>query len=109
MSQWSTSRRISPEPPLSFNSGRDIPLKTSGVADLGRLDYANISNKLTGHRLWVGTRYYIGRVPQTGDVTLYAAQRHFLAKLATATAFHTRAELGITPLESWELGGSNTI
>ena len=24
-SQWRTSRRMSPEPPLNFNSGRDIP------------------------------------------------------------------------------------
>lgn len=56
-------------------------LKERGVADLGRLDYAKISSKLAGHRLWVATRYYIGRVPQTGDVSLYAAQRHFLARL----------------------------
>ena len=61
-------------------------LKDKGVADLGRLDYAKISSKLTGHRLWVATRYYIGRVPQAGDVTLYAAQRHFLAKLQATDA-----------------------
>lgn len=68
-------------------------LKTGGVADLLRLDYAKISSKLTGHRLWVGTRYYIGRVPQTEDVSLYAAQRHFLAKLV-ATDSRITTHLG---------------
>ena len=61
-------------------------LKTIGVANLGRLDYARISTKLAGPRLWTATRYYIGRVPQTGDTRLYAAQRHFLAKLKQTDA-----------------------
>ena len=56
-------------------------LKKLGIADLGRLDYGKISTKLVGSREWVATRYYIGRVPQSGDVTLYANQRRFLAKL----------------------------
>lgn len=59
-------------------------LKAIGVANLGRLDYARISTKLAGPRLWTATRYYIGRVPQTGNTRLYAAQRHFLAKLQQA-------------------------
>ncbi len=34
-----------------------------------------------GTRQWVETRYYIGRVPQQGDHTLYASQRRFIASL----------------------------
>ena len=36
------------------------------------------SLKLVGPRWWVGTRHYIGRVPQSGDVTLYT--NHYLAR-----------------------------
>ena len=46
-------------------------LKGLGSVDLGRLDYRRLSLKLVGPRQWIGTRYYIGRVPQSGDVTLY--------------------------------------
>ena len=56
-------------------------LKGLGSVDLGRLDYRRLSLKLVGPRRWIGTRYYIGRVPQSGDVTLYTGQRRFLAKL----------------------------
>lgn len=59
-----------------FHALRDI-----GVDDRGRLDYRAISLKLLGPRTWVATRYYIGRVPQRGDVRLYAEQRRFLAAL----------------------------
>ena len=57
-------------------------LRQIGLRDLGRLDYSSISAKLVGPREWLETRYYIGRVKQTGDTTLYAAQRRFLAKLS---------------------------
>lgn len=56
-------------------------LSELGVADLGRLDYAKISEKLVGPRTWIGTRYYIGRVQQRGNSRLYADQRRFLAYL----------------------------
>ena len=56
-------------------------VKSLGVTDQGRLSFSKISTKLVGPRDWVATRYYIGRVPQGGDVRLYADQRHFLAKL----------------------------
>jgi uncharacterized LabA/DUF88 family protein len=56
-------------------------LRDASVVDLGRLDYAKISEKLVGSREWLGTRYYIGRVPQSGDPTLYADQRRFLSFL----------------------------
>lgn len=42
-------------------------LSELGVGDLGRLDYAKISEKLVGPRTWIGTRYYIGRVQQKGN------------------------------------------
>ncbi len=56
-------------------------MKDAGIGDLGRLDYGKISRKLLGPRDWIATRYYIGQVPQTGDTSLYAAQRRFLASL----------------------------
>lgn len=59
-----------------FHAIRDI-----AVEDRGRLDYRVISQKLLGPRIWVGTRYYIGRVPQRSDTRLYAEQRRFLAAL----------------------------
>jgi len=56
-------------------------LSELGVGDLGRLNYAKISEKLVGPRTWIGTRYYIGRVQQKGNPRLYADQRRFLAHL----------------------------
>lgn len=56
-------------------------LKEHGVTHQKRLDYARISDKLTGPRDWLGTRYYIGRVQQRGDARLYRDQRQFLAGL----------------------------
>ena len=56
-------------------------LKGLGTVDLGRLNYRKLSLKLVGPRQWIGTRYYVGRVPQSGDVTPYTNQRRFLAKL----------------------------
>ena len=52
-----------------------------GLTVLGDLDYRKISEKLVGPRDWIGTRYYIGQVRQTGNVQLYADQRRFLAGL----------------------------
>ena len=56
-------------------------LKGLGAVDLNRLDYRRLSLKLVGTRRWIGTRYYIGRVPQSRNVKLYTDQRRFLAKL----------------------------
>ena len=56
-------------------------IKNLGITDRRRLDYGKISTKLVRDRDWIATRYYIGRVPQTRDLTLYAEQRRFLAKL----------------------------
>ena len=56
-------------------------LRSLGTVQVGRLDYRRLSLKLVGPRRWIETRYYIGRVPQSGDVTLYTHQRRFLARL----------------------------
>lgn len=56
-------------------------LSDLGVADLGHLNYAKISEKLVAPRAWIGTRYYIGQVQQKGNPRLYADQRRFLAHL----------------------------
>lgn len=56
-------------------------LSELGVRDLGRLDYAKISEKLVGPREWLGTRYYIGKVQQAKNPRLYADQRRFLSGL----------------------------
>lgn len=68
-------------------------LKDARVGDLGRLDYGKISQKLVGPRDWIATRYYIGRVPQAGNQTLYAEQRRFLGSL-TATDSRISTHLG---------------
>ena len=68
-------------------------LSKAGVKDLGRLDYGKISQKLVGPRDWVSTRYYIGRVRQQGNLTLYSNQRAFLARLA-ATDSRISSHLG---------------
>lgn len=56
-------------------------LRKAGVDDRGRLDYRKISEKLLGPRLWIETRYYIGRITQEISPTVYAQQRSFLAGL----------------------------
>ena len=56
-------------------------LKGIGVVSPGRLDYAKLSQKLVGPRIWVATRYYIGQVRQVGNRRLYRDQRRFLAGL----------------------------
>ena len=64
-------------------------LKELGSVDVGRLDYRKISLKLVGPRRWITTRYYIGRVPKSWDVTLFANQRRFLAKLEAESRITT--------------------
>lgn len=68
-------------------------LRDAGLDDVGRLNYARISEKLIGPREWVGTRYYIGQVRQQSNTQLYADQRRFLATLA-ATDSRISVHLG---------------
>ena len=64
-------------------------LKGLGMVDLGRLDYRKLSLKLVGRRQWIGTRYYVGRLPQRGDAALYTNQRRFLARLEADSRIST--------------------
>ena len=68
-------------------------LRDAGVQAQGQLDYAKISRKLLGPRIWVGTRYYVGRLVQEENTTLYAEQRRFLDRLQ-ATDGRITAHLG---------------
>jgi uncharacterized LabA/DUF88 family protein len=52
-----------------------------GLRGLGRLDFARICRRLAGHREWTGCRYYVGRVPHSGDPRLAKEQQRFLATL----------------------------
>lgn len=42
--------------------------------------------KLIGPREWAGTRYYIGRLSQQWNASLYAEQRRFLVRLEAEDA-----------------------
>ncbi len=60
-------------------------LRSLGLTDLGRLDYAKVSRKLLGpSRVWQATRYYVGQVNQAEAPGQYAAQRRFFSDLAAA-------------------------
>ena len=45
------------------------------------LNYEAMSKKLVKDREWIETRYYVGKVRQEGDLTLYAQQRQFVSRL----------------------------
>ena len=57
-----------------------------GLSRLGRLDFAQISRKLTQNRQWLSTRYYVGQMPQGATRTLAAGQRRFLRFLRSSDA-----------------------
>jgi uncharacterized LabA/DUF88 family protein len=59
-----------------------------------RLDYVKLSTKLVGARTWSGTRYYVGQLEQTGNKTLYAEQRKFLAALRAQDPRRISVHLG---------------
>lgn len=62
-------------------------LRDIGMTQLGRLDYAKVSNKLVGPaRTWLATRYYIGQVKQAEAPAQYADQRRFFAQLSAQDA-----------------------
>ena len=58
-------------------------LKEHHVSSQGSLSYSKISLKFLGPRDWIGTRYYVGQVPQRGNKNLYAAQRKFFARICS--------------------------
>jgi uncharacterized LabA/DUF88 family protein len=77
-------------PPLSPTPNRAIlfvdgsnfyhGLKSAGAHNQGNLDFAKISKKLVGPRIWSGLRYYVGQLKQGDNQQLYAAQRSFIAR-----------------------------
>ncbi len=69
-------------------------LREAGLDDLGRFNYKALSERLLGPRQWIGTRYYIGRVPQDYSPQLYADQRRFLAALEATTDKRITTHLG---------------
>ena len=56
-------------------------MAAAGVTNPLRLSYVKISEKLTGPRVWVGTRYYIGALKQNWNPQDYANQRTFLSQI----------------------------
>lgn len=53
------------------------------LSGLGRLNFARVSTKLAGPRQWMATRYYVGRVPPTGNPALSAGQEKFFGFLTS--------------------------
>lgn len=57
-------------------------LKEAAIPAHGDIDMAKLSKKLAGPaRLWVATRYYVGRVNQQEAPEVYKKQRRYLARL----------------------------
>ena len=70
-------------------------LRECGVGRMGDLSYPKICEKLVGPRDWIAARYYIGRVNQGAQPSLYAEQRMFISRLtgdARITAHFGRLE-----------------
>ncbi len=53
------------------------------LSSLGSLNFAKVCAKLAGPRQWIATRYYVGEVPQTGNLALSADQQRFFGFLAS--------------------------
>jgi len=53
------------------------------LSSLGRLNFAKVCAKLAGPRQWIATRYYVGRVPPTGNLALSVDQKKFLGFLTS--------------------------
>ena len=53
------------------------------LSNLGRLNFAKVCKKLVGPRQWTATRYYVGKVPPTGNLALSADQKKFLGFLTS--------------------------
>jgi len=83
-------------------------LREAGVVDQIRLDYGKISKKLVRPRDWMETRYYIGRLSQSGNPRLYADQRRFLSLLEN-TDPRISAHLGRIELRKYEEKAANEL
>ena len=72
-------------------------LHNLGVSSLKTLNYGKVSRKIIGHREWIGTRYYVGQVQNTGTGVLYNQQRQYLNFL---TSYDPRVTVHLGRLES---------
>lgn len=52
-----------------------------GLTGLARLNHARLCERLVERRQWLETRYYVGQVPESGNVRLAWDQKRFLARL----------------------------
>lgn len=80
-----------PERAVIFIDGNNWyhSLKEANVTDIRRLDYVKIAQKLVGPRTWQETRYYVGQVPQEGNLGSYAGQRSFLDLFKNSSQRHS--------------------
>ena len=76
-------------------------MKHAGVSPSG-LDYARLSEKLTGDREWIETRFYVGKLKQEGNSALYRGQRQFLKQLSQ----QERVRIFLGRMESIEAKGA---
>src|SRR5258708_36567349 len=54
--------------------------KSIGLKRIGRMNFASISRKLVAPREWVATRYYVGKLPRSGNLALAERQRTFISR-----------------------------
>ena len=96
MSQRRTSRRISPEPPPSFNSGRDIPLAVTLVAIWYVWPgYREFAFRLTGWSVSIGL---IGVVVWVGMCAL-EVERALLPAVGLGWVVEAGVRVGFNPFE----------
>lgn len=79
-----TRRQIARERAVVFIDGNNFyrgMRKSNNLTPGIGFDYAAFARKLVGAREWVETRYYVGKVRQVGNLSLYKNQRKFLAHL----------------------------
>lgn len=81
----------SPPRALVFIDGNNWfhSLEDTGIEHRLDLDYEKISRKILSARTWLGTRYYIGVVPQEYSRELYEGQRRFLSRLENTSPLIT--------------------
>lgn len=54
--------------------------KSIGLRQIGRINFARVSRKLVAPRDWVATRYYVGKLPNTGNLELGERQQRFISR-----------------------------
>jgi uncharacterized LabA/DUF88 family protein len=54
--------------------------KRAGLKDPSRIDFSKVAKKLLGPRIWIASRYYVGRVPSLGNLDLARRQQEFVTR-----------------------------